>query len=171
MLPQALRHRAPRIWTLQVQGRLMALMVMVLTPLLASLERLFLHYQLLQLHQVRLHSCLLLQLLLSREEGEHPLHVVVLLAEEEVLLQAGVWPVLPGVPRQRAEAGAVTDASVCLRILIIDTSVTTLFHQILVQFWFPEFLLSLGNVVLRAVCCLKAAIVADDMLSKVVPIN
>ncbi len=32
-------------------------------------------------------------------------------------------------------------------------------------------LLSLDNVVLRAVCCLKAGIVADDMLSKVVPIN
>ncbi len=39
------------------------------------------------------------------------------------------------------------------------------------QFWFPELLLSLDNVVLRAVCCLKAGIVADDMLSKVVPIN
>ncbi len=39
------------------------------------------------------------------------------------------------------------------------------------QFWFPELLLSLDNVVLRAVCCLKAGIVADDMQSKVVPIN
>jgi len=102
--------------------------VMVLTPLLASLERLCLHYHLLHLHHhLRLHSHLLLQLLLSREEGEHQLHVVVHLAEEEVLLLAGVWPVLPGVPRQRAEAGAVTDANTQH---IIDTSVTTLFHHI-----------------------------------------
>lgn len=121
MLPQALRHRVPRIWTLQVQqqvqGRLMALMVTVLILLLASLERLFSHYHLLHLHQVRLHSHLLLQLLLSREEGAHPLHAVVLLAEEEAPLLAGVWPVLPGVARQRAEAEAVTDACVCLQVL------------------------------------------------------
>ncbi len=39
------------------------------------------------------------------------------------------------------------------------------------QFWFPELLLSLDDGVLRADCCLKAGIVADDMRSKVVPIN